>query len=132
MNSYTLIVLSFAFLLGTSVEQCERQARNGLYPNGLCCSQHGWCGTKPAYCGAGCQSQCRPSTTPSNPTGRGIDSLLSLSLFNQLLKHRNDGRCSSRGFYTYDAFITTTRSFGGFSTTGDVNTRKRELAAFLA
>ncbi|KAB8408220.1 hypothetical protein FH972_024832 [Carpinus fangiana] len=68
MNSYTLIVLSFAFLLGTSVEQCGRQARNGLCLNGLCSSQHGWCGTKLAYYGAGCQSQCRPSTTPSNPT----------------------------------------------------------------
>ncbi|XP_059461835.1 endochitinase-like [Corylus avellana] len=147
MNSHTLIVLSLAFLLGTSAEQCGRQARNGLCPNGLCCSQHGWCGTKPDYCGAGCQSQCRPSTTPSKPTpppasgpskptptpaGGGVGSLLGLSLFNQLLKHRNDGRCSSRGFYTYDAFITAAQSFGGFGTTGDVSTRKRELAAFLA
>jgi hypothetical protein len=25
-------------------------------PNGLCCSQFGWCGTSDAYCGSGCQS----------------------------------------------------------------------------
>lgn len=48
-----------------------------------------------------------------------------------MLKHRNNGACQGRGFYTYNAFITAARSFNGFGTTGDVNVRKRELAAFL-
>ncbi|KAK2632883.1 hypothetical protein EUGRSUZ_L00939 [Eucalyptus grandis] len=49
-----------------------------------------------------------------------------------MLKHRNDGNCPAKGFYTYDAFITAAKSFGGFGTTGDTDTRKREIAAFLA
>ncbi|KAM4125993.1 hypothetical protein ACB094_01G354700 [Castanea mollissima] len=140
MKSYMFILLSLAFLLGSTwAEQCGRQANGAVCPNGLCCSQHGWCGTITEYCGNGCQSQCKPAaTTPSKPTptpsggGGDVGSLISLSLFNELLKHRDDNRCPSHGFYTYDAFVTAARSFGGFGTTGDVNTRKRELAAFLA
>ncbi|GLT54417.1 hypothetical protein SLA2020_276170 [Shorea laevis] len=62
----------------------------------------------------------------------GVGSVISSSLFDQLLKHRNDGRCKSNGFYTYNAFIAAARSFGAFGTNGDVTTRKREVAAFLA
>ncbi|XP_065623223.1 endochitinase-like, partial [Quercus suber] len=84
--------------------------------NGLCCSQYGWCGSTTEYCGNGCQSQCKPKTTPSKPTptprgGGGIGSLISLSIINQLLKHRKDESCPSHGFYTYNAFITAARSF---------------------
>ncbi|GAB2271423.1 hypothetical protein Dimus_006261 [Dionaea muscipula] len=38
---------------------------------------------------------------------------------------------SCQGFYTYNAFIEAARSFPGFCTTGDVNTQKKELAAFF-
>ena len=95
----------------------------------LCCSQFGWCGNTNDYCGNGCQSQfssggspTTPSpTTPSGGCGGGgdVSNLINASLFNQMLKYRND-------------FITTAKSFNGFGTTGDVTTRKRELAAFLA
>lgn len=61
-----------------------------------------------------------------------IGSLISRDLFNEMLKHRNHGNCPGNGFYTYDAFITAAKSFGGFGTTGDTDTRKREIAAFLA
>ncbi|KAI3426598.1 S-acyltransferase [Psidium guajava] len=64
--------------------------------------------------------------------GGDIGSLISQDLFNEMLKHRNDGNCPAKGFYTYDAFITAAKSFGGFGTTGDTDTRKREIAAFLA
>eukprot|EP00804_Cyclotella_cryptica_P013618 CCRYP_012959-RA/>CCRYP_012959-RA protein AED:0.23 eAED:0.23 QI:79/1/1/1/1/1/5/123/765 len=46
---------------------------NNPCPNGLCCSQWGYCGTGDAYCGACCQSGCPSSpTTPvtSSPTNR--------------------------------------------------------------
>ncbi|RLN13285.1 putative chitinase [Panicum miliaceum] len=47
-----------------------------------------------------------------------------------ILLHRNDGRCPARGFYTYyDAFVTAAGAFPGFGTTGDADTRKREVAA---
>ena len=61
-----------------------------------------------------------------------VSSLISASLFDQMLKYSNDPRCKSNGFYTYNAFIAAAQSFNGFGTTGDDTTRKRELAAFLA
>lgn len=48
-----------------------------------------------------------------------------------MLKHRNDGACPAKGFYTYDAFISAAGAFRGFGTTGDTATRKREIAAFF-
>ena len=136
MEAYTLI-LFLAFLLGTSsAEQCGSQAGGAVCPNGLCCSKFGYCGNSNDYCGTGCQSQCKTGGTPTpspTPSGSGdVGSIISGSLFDQLLKYRNDGRCKSNGFYTYNAFIAATRSFGGFGTNGDVNIRKREIAAFLA
>ncbi|KAI8032149.1 hypothetical protein LOK49_LG01G02775 [Camellia lanceoleosa] len=65
-------------------------------------------------------------------TAQDISSLISRDLFNQMLKHRNDASCPGNGFYTYDAFVAAAKSFGGFGTTGDTDTRKREIAAFLA
>lgn len=138
---FIVLALSSSFLLGRiSAEQCGRQAGGALCPNGLCCSEHGWCGSTVAYCGAGCQSQCGGSptpTTPSTPTptpsaAGDVSSIITSALFDQLLKYRNDPRCQSNGFYTYDAFITAAKSFSGFGTTGDDSTRKKELAAFLA
>ncbi|KAL3527277.1 hypothetical protein ACH5RR_011933 [Cinchona calisaya] len=61
-----------------------------------------------------------------------VGSLISKPQFEQILKHRNDANCQAKGFYTYEAFIAAAKSFGGFGTTGDTDTRKREIAAFLA
>ncbi|OWM66494.1 basic endochitinase-like [Punica granatum] len=60
-----------------------------------------------------------------------ISEIISRDLFNEMLKHRNDAACPAKGFYTYDAFIAATKSFCSFGTTGDIDTRKREIAAFL-
>ena len=122
-------------------EQCGRQAGGALCSGGLCCSQYGYCGSTSAYCSTGCQSQCpsggspsTPSTPTPTPSGGGgdISSLISKSLFDEMLKHRNDAACPGKGFYTHEAFISAVKSFGGFGTTGDTNTQKREIAAFLA
>ncbi|KAK7825510.1 endochitinase [Quercus suber] len=121
MKLVSLILLFFAFMLGTTAEQCGTQAGGAVCPNGQCCSQFGWCGNTNDYCGNGCQSQCS-STTPSPTTpssGSDVSSLISTSLFDQMLKHRNDQGSAAQ-------------SFNGFGTTGDVTPRKRELAAFLA
>ncbi|GKV45157.1 hypothetical protein SLEP1_g52267 [Rubroshorea leprosula] len=62
-----------------------------------------------------------------------ITSLISRGLFNEMLKHSNDSACPAKGFYSYEAFIAAAaNSFGAFGTTGDIDTRKREIAAFLA
>ena len=60
-----------------------------------------------------------------------VTSVISSSLFDQMLKYRNDSRSESNGFYTYNAFVDAAKSFNGFGTTGDITTRKRELAAFF-
>ncbi|KAF8405504.1 hypothetical protein HHK36_010411 [Tetracentron sinense] len=128
MRFGALVLFSLFSLLGREAlaEQCGRQAGGALCPGGACCSQFGWCGSTADYCGSGCQSQC------SQSGGGDLGSLISRSLFDQILKHRNDGNCPAHGFYTYDAFIAAAKSFGGFATTGDTTARKREIAAFLA
>ncbi|XP_024032795.1 acidic endochitinase Q [Morus notabilis] len=60
-----------------------------------------------------------------------VGSIITGSLFEEMLKHRNDGQCPSNGFYTYKAFLAAASSFSGFGTTGDDATQKKELAAFF-
>ncbi|KAM3298313.1 hypothetical protein ACQJBY_039995 [Aegilops geniculata] len=114
--------------------QCGSQAGGVTCPNCFCCSQFGWCGSTPEYCGDGCQSHCSGcGSTPVTPYPfGGVSSIVSRSLFNQILLHRNDPACQAKGFYTYDAFIAAATAFPGFGTTGSIATRKREIAAFLA
>lgn len=137
-------LLSLLSILGASAqgEQCGSQAGGKVCPGGLCCSKFGFCGSTAAYCTGGCQSNCgsgsggggspnTPSPTPSGGSG-DISSLISKATFEQMLKHRNDAVCQGKGFYTYEAFIAAAKAFGGFGTTGDDATKKREIAAFLA
>ncbi|XP_047320156.1 basic endochitinase-like [Impatiens glandulifera] len=82
--------------------------------------------------GPNCQSQCGGTPTPGPGPVGDIATLITESMFNNILKHRNEGSCPGKGFYTYNAFVGAARSFNGFATTGDTNTRKKEIAAFLA
>jgi len=59
-------------------------------------------------------------TTPS-----GFGAILSRSMFQTMFPNRNP-------FYTYDALVAAASTFQGLATTGDADTRKREVAAFLA
>nr|AAA98236.1 antifungal protein [Ipomoea nil]AAA98237.1 antifungal protein [Ipomoea nil] len=67
-----LVVLALASLLLTPstimAQQCGSQARGRLCGNGLCCSQWGYCGSTAAYCGAGCQSQCKSTAASATDT----------------------------------------------------------------
>lgn len=116
--AFTTLSLLLSIIQGGWAVQC-----------GLCCSEFGWCGNTIAYCGKVCQSQCGGG---GGGDGSGIGDLLSSSTLNEMLKHRNNGACLAQGFYTYDAFIAATEAFPTFGTTGDNETRKREIAAFLA
>ncbi|XP_009392872.2 endochitinase-like [Musa acuminata AAA Group] len=129
MKALLLVIFTLASSLGAFAEQCGRQAGGALCPGGLCCSQYGWCGNTDPYCGQGCQSQCGGS---GGSGGGSVASIISSSLFEQMLKHRNDAACPGKGFYTYNAFIAAANSFSGFGTTGDDAKKKREIAAFLA
>nr|AMM76171.1 endochitinase [Drosera rotundifolia] len=143
MSITIMLLLCLAPLLsGTCAVQCGSEVGGALCPNGLCCSKYGYCGTTSAYCGPGCQSQCGgsspppapPSPTPSPPSPSGggdVSSIITSQIFNQMLLHRNDNACPANGFYSYQAFLDAARKFSGFGTTGDINTRKKELAAFF-
>ncbi|CAK7329394.1 unnamed protein product [Dovyalis caffra] len=127
-------LLSLSYLQGGFAAQCGSQNRGQLCPGGLCCSQYGWCGTGPPYCGAGCQSQCGAGRHQSQSGGEGGDggdlsNSISREMFKQMLKRKNDS--GSPGFYTYDGFIAAAKAFPAFGNTGDVATRKREIAAFF-
>lgn len=145
----TLGLLIFALVLVLDqgeAQQCGSQVDFKFNcSQGLCCSKWGWCGITDAYCGKeNCQSQCPSPSPPPPPTPptppppppapmppSPITDILSEELFNEMLKHRNDGACPAKGFYTYYAFITAASTYPEFGNTGDVQTRKRELAAFF-
>ena len=61
-----------------------------------------------------------------------ISSLVTKQLFAEIFLHKDDNACPAKDFYTYDSFIQATRRFPRFGNTGDLATRKREIAAFLA
>ncbi|KAJ4768342.1 Endochitinase [Rhynchospora pubera] len=60
----------------------------------------------------------------SSVKAQGVGSIITSSLYDQMLPHRNP-------FYTHEAFIKAASSFPAFGTTGKVATRKRDLAAFF-
>ncbi|RCV46680.1 hypothetical protein SEVIR_9G555700v4 [Setaria viridis] len=61
---------------------------------------------------------------------QGVWSIITRPMFQRMLSHRGDSGCQG-AFYTYDAFIEAASKFPGFGTTGDDQTRRRELAAFF-
>lgn len=61
---------------------------------------------------------------------QGVWSIITRPMFQSMLSHRGDSGCPG-AFYTYDAFIEAASKFPGFGTTGDEQTRRRELAAFF-
>ncbi|PWA44091.1 endochitinase [Artemisia annua] len=137
MKSFLLVTI--LFLVATvSAQDCGRQGGNKPCSNGNCCSQYGFCGNTPAHCSPAnnCQSQCGGSSgttpSPSPGTGAGVASIVTSSMFDQMLKYRNDPRCHANGFYTYNAFINAANAYNAFGRTGSVDDRKRELAAFFA
>ncbi|MEO5730148.1 MAG: glycoside hydrolase family 19 protein [Byssovorax sp.] len=58
-------------------------------------------------------------------SGSRFGAILSRSVFETMFPNRS-------GFYTYDALVAAAATFPGLATTGDADTRKREVAAFLA
>ncbi|XP_076884993.1 endochitinase-like [Bidens hawaiensis] len=71
------------------------------------------------------------SATPQS-TGSDVGSIITSSVFDEMLKYRKDPGCATDGFYTYTAFVDAARMYNGFGTTGSDDDKKRELAAFLA
>nr|CAB3469083.1 unnamed protein product [Digitaria exilis] len=142
------VLATATFTVTVQAQQCGWQAGGKLCPGCLCCSKDGYCGSTDPWCGDGCQSQCNcgggggggggddcsaaGGDDEEEEGGDGVAAIISKSLFEEMLKHRNDAACPGRCFYTYSAFIAAANAFPGFGTTGDLETQKRELAAFLA
>ncbi|CAA6653835.1 unnamed protein product [Spirodela intermedia] len=63
---------------------------------------------------------------------RPVSSIVSEATYNSLFLHKDDSVCPARGFYPYSAFVQAARRFPLFGAYGDLATRKREVAAFLA
>ncbi|KAM0916207.1 hypothetical protein ACQ4PT_010300 [Festuca glaucescens] len=145
-----LAVLVTVLATAARAQMCGSQAGGALCPNCLCCSEWGYCGSTDQYCGIGCQSQCDggcappapavppppaippPPAVPSPPAGPGLESILSRELFEEMLLHRNNAACPARGFYTYDRLLVAAAEFPEFAEGQSTDTRKREVAAFLA
>ncbi|GMI74434.1 PATHOGENESIS-RELATED 3, basic chitinase [Hibiscus trionum] len=137
----------------STAEQCGKQNHGIPCPGGLCCSGYGWCGTTDDYClvEKGCQMNCTdgPDTpppspvtpppsppppspvTPPAPGGATLGDIISREMFETMFPYRNDPRCHAVNFYTYEAFIAAAKSYPAFAATGNDETRKREVAAFL-
>lgn len=73
-------------------------------------------------CGGGGEP---PPPPPPPPPGGGFASIISEAQFNAMFPNRNP-------FYTYNALAQAAATFPAFAGTGDTDTRKREVAAFLA
>ncbi|KAM7276692.1 hypothetical protein ACFE04_018558 [Oxalis oulophora] len=57
--------------------------------------------------------------------------LITRKLYNDVFPHKDDNACPAKDFYTYESFIKATKYFPKFGNTGCMDTRKKEIAAFL-
>ncbi|KAJ9701660.1 hypothetical protein PVL29_006854 [Vitis rotundifolia] len=92
---------------------------------GLCCSQHGYCGTGDDYCGYGCEAG--PCYSPPS----GVADVVTEEFFNGILNHA-DASCAGKNFYTRRAFLDAVSSYPQFGQDGSKDDSKREIAAFFA
>jgi chitinase len=129
----------------------------------LCCSQWGYCGTGPSYCGTTSGATVAPTAGPAtksptaapskSPTAApskapttapgtcSLSQIFSQAQWDTLFPHANyagNNAASNPNYagqaspFTYSNFITAAASYRDFACTGDLATRQRELAAFLA
>lgn len=122
-----LAVVVFVLLsLGLAVRAEGECSRNSPCPDPAnCCSKYGYCGQGNAYCEDGCQGGpcCGGTSGPSSDSGLGA--ILTRNLYEKFFP-------GHLRFYSYDALISASKAFPQFGTTGDTNTRKREIAAYAA
>ncbi|XP_031476694.1 chitinase 5-like [Nymphaea colorata] len=97
----------------------------------LCCSQWGYCGTGPAYCGQGCRGGPCSGGGGSGGGGTSVSDVVTPQFFAGIINQAAAG-CAGKNFYTRDAFISALGSFPGFGTAGTADDSKREVAAFFA
>ncbi|KAG2326706.1 hypothetical protein Bca52824_009434 [Brassica carinata] len=107
-------------LLGLYSETVKSQ--NCGCASGVCCSQYGYCGNGPEYCGSGCRSG--PCT---GTQGDSLGSIVSQAFFNNII-NRADNGCAGKRFYTRDSFISAANTFPNFAN----SVTRREIATMFA
>ncbi|KAJ4842492.1 Endochitinase ep3 [Turnera subulata] len=129
----TLAPITLAIILIGIISKSMVVAQTcGCDPN-LCCSQYGYCGEGPDYCGQGCQSG--PCTSaPSTPTNNGVNvaDIVTPDFFNGILSQAGGDDCAGKSFYTRDAFLNALNAYPDFGKDGSSDDSKREIAAFFA
>jgi len=92
---FSLLFLLLLPLMGASQYEPPDCGDSGApCPDGMCCSQWGYCGSGDAYSATeNCVSQCPLYDT------------FSKELFQKFLPQRNNEVCPASGFFTYEAFI---------------------------
>ena len=135
MKLFTIVlVLSLALILlkSCSAEQCGSQAGGPLGPTGFAVAN--MVGVAPQTItvertarASASQAGAQPRAQPRPPLPPAVAAAAAMLEASSVLV------CSKRqGFCPYnEAFMSAAVSFGGFGTTGDGATRKRELAAFF-
>ncbi|KAJ4891700.1 Chitinase family protein [Raphanus sativus] len=90
--------------------------------SGVCCSQYGYCGNGPDYCGSGCRSG--PCT---GTQGGSLGTIVSQAFFSNII-NRADNGCAGKRFYTRDSFISAANTFPNFAN----SVTRREIATMFA
>lgn len=115
-----ICLILFLCLLGFYSKTVK--AQNCGCTSGLCCSQYGYCGTGPDYCGSGCRSG--PCT---GTQGGNLGTIVSQAFFNNII-NRADNGCAGKRFYTRDSFISAANTFPNFAN----SVTRREIATMFA
>ena len=121
---YATAVAAVTILLmtqGTAGQNCG--ASTPCADSSQCCSQYNYCGTTADHCGTGCQNG---PCTGGGGGGSGWSSFFTQSVFENYFPTRN------QAFYTYQALQTAAQKYPAFGTSGDLDSQKREVAAFCA
>ncbi|CAN0897419.1 Endochitinase EP3 [Linum grandiflorum] len=104
------------------------RAQNCGCSSNECCSQWGYCGNTPEYCGNGCQNG--PCNTNSN--GLRVADVVTDEFFNGIIDQSSDNDCPGKSFYSREVFLRALESYSGFARGGSEDDSKREIAAFFA
>ncbi|XP_038902998.1 basic endochitinase-like isoform X2 [Benincasa hispida] len=126
---HCFISLTFVLLTPATSSAQPCGGGGGESPDAMC--PKGLCSAGLRFCGSGFVRRCGSDLTNVSAISK-LGGVISAADFDGMLKHRNDRKCEGNGFYSYEAFVMAAAVFDGFGTTGNLDTRKREVAAFLA
>ncbi|MBA0812789.1 hypothetical protein Gohar_026727 [Gossypium harknessii] len=123
-NSLIAVILALILAVATPGIMVKAQCVNSCEQPNECCSQYGYCGEGPEFCGANCRGG------PCTNNGVSIADIVTPEFFNGILNQGSS--CVGRNFYSREAFLDALTSFTRFARSGSVEDSRREIAAFFA